>query len=178
MIKIDTFIANDSKNHYSNNIDQLQNEFTNVSNKDILQIIEKNLNSSKGHFLNGAVIIEINNVEITSLFDWDDLNLLWTGFLTMVIDYLNVGFGKSNLSKNDIEWTLERITTKRNNLVAFCSKNSTGSHSKGVCEEKVFIKEVILSAYEYLMLREKDTRTQNLNEMIEKYNQLKQLFKE
>ncbi|MFJ7922360.1 hypothetical protein ACIQ6U_21890 [Lysinibacillus fusiformis] len=96
----------------------------------------------------------------------------------MVIEYLHVGFGKSNLSKNNIEWTLERILTKRNNLITFCSKSRTRGHSKGICEEKEFITEVINRAYEYLTLREKDTRTQNLNEMIEKFHQLKQLNKE
>ncbi|MED3798224.1 hypothetical protein P4604_12645 [Lysinibacillus capsici] len=177
MIKIDTFIAMDLKNHFSENINQLQNEFINIKNKDSLQIIEKNLNQSKGHFLNGAVIVEIDYVQITSLFDWDDLNLLWTGFLTMIIDYLNDGFGKTNLSKNNIEWTLEKIINKRNNLVVFSSKNSMKSRLKGVCEENEFINEVVVSAHDYLTLREKDTRTQNLNEMVEKYNQLKQLIK-
>lgn len=85
---------------------------------------------------------------------------------------------ETNLSKNNIEWTLEKIINKRNNLVVFSSKNSMKSRLKGVCEENEFINEVVVSAHDYLTLREKDTRTQNLNEMVEKYNQLKQLIKE
>ena len=85
---------------------------------------------------------------------------------------------ETNLSKNNIGWTLEKIINKRNNLVVFSSKNSMKSRLKGVCEENEFINEVVVSAHDYLTLREKDTRTQNLNEMVEKYNQLKQLIKE
>ncbi|WP_313894280.1 hypothetical protein [Psychrobacillus sp.] len=181
MIKIDSYIALESLNHYSNEIDQLQNEFINIKNKNTIHILKKNLTKSKGHFLNGAIVIEIDSIQITSLLDWDDLNLLWTGFLTMTIDYLkNDGSGKTVLSKNGLEWSIKRIKTKPQDLIVFSSKNIMSNiknePSKGICIETSFLQEILLSAQEFLDLRKKDSRTQNLNKMIEKYNELKKII--
>ena len=72
MIKIDTFIAIETKHLYSYTIEQLQQEFTSIQHPNALQIIAKNLTRSKGHFLHGAILVEIDDVQITSLLDWDD----------------------------------------------------------------------------------------------------------
>ncbi|MFJ7648881.1 hypothetical protein ACIQ1H_15165 [Lysinibacillus sp. NPDC097279] len=173
MIKIDTFIAIETKSFYSHTVEQLQHEFTSIQSKNALQIISKNLTQSKGHFLHGAIIVEIDGVQITSLFDWDDCDLIWPGFLTMVIDYLQDGFGETAISLNNIQWTLEKIITKPNHLVIFSSKHGTGKITKGVCNEYDFLQAVLLSAHQYLTLRQQDTRTQTLNGMAEKYNYLK-----
>ena len=182
MIKIDSYIALETLNHYSNEIDQLQNEFINIKDKNTIHTIKKNLTKSKGHFLNGAIVIEIDSTQITSLLDWDDLNLLWTGFLTMTIDYLkNDGSGKTVSSKNDLEWYIKRIITKPQNLIVFSAKNNMSNikneASKGICIETVFLQEVLLSAQEFLNLRKIDSRTQNLIEMLDKYNELKKIIK-
>ncbi|MFJ7663344.1 hypothetical protein ACIQXW_13130 [Lysinibacillus sp. NPDC097162] len=173
MIKIDTFIAIETKSFYSHTVEQLHHEFTSIQSKNALQIISKNLTQSKGHFLHGAIIVEIDGVQITSLFDWDDCDLIWPGFLTMVIDYLHDGFGETAISLNDIQWTLEKIITKPNHLVVFSSKHGMGKIIKGVCNENDFLQAVLLSAHQYLSLRQQDTRTQTLNGMAEKYNYLK-----
>lgn len=173
MIKIDTFIAIETKSIYSHTMEQLQQEFTSIQSNDALQILAKNLTKSKGHFLHGAIIVEIDGVPITSLFDWDDCDLLWPGFLTMIIDYLRDGFGETSISLNNIQWTIEKIRTKPNHLVIFSSKRGMGEMSKGMCTEQDFLQAVLFSAHQYLTLRQQDTRTQTLNGMAEKYNYLK-----
>lgn len=175
MIKIDTFIAIETKSFYSQTIEQLQQEFTSIQSNNALQIIAQNLTTSKGHFLHGAIIVEIDDVQITSLFDWDDCDLIWPGFLTMVIDYLHDGFGETATSLNDIQWTLEKILTKPSPLVVFSSKHGRGEITKGVCNEYDFLQAVLLSARQYLTLRQQDTRTHTLNGMAEKYHYLKSL---
>jgi len=177
MIKIDTFIAIETKSLYSHTIEQLQQEFISIQSNDALQILAKNLTKSKGHFLHGAIIVEIDGVQITSLFDWDDCDLIWPGFLTMVIDYLQDGFGETAISLNDIQWTLEKIITKPNHLVIFSSKHGTWKITKGVCNEYDFLQAVLLSAHQYLTLRQQDTRTHTLNGMAEKYKNLSQIVK-
>jgi len=178
MIKIDTFIAIDKKSHYSYTMEQLQQEFISIQSNDALQILAKNLTKSKGHFLHGAIVVEIDGVPITSLFDWDDCDLLWPGFLTMVIDYLRDGFGETSISLNDIQWTLEKIRTKPNHLVIFSSKRGMGAITKGICTEQDFLQAVLFSAHQYLTLRQQDTRTYTLNGMDEKYHFLCQALKQ
>lgn len=145
MIKIDTFIAIETKSFYSQTIEQLQQEFTSIQSNNALQIIAKNLTKSKGHFLHGAIIVEIDGVQITSLFDWDDCDLIWPGFLTMVIDYLHDGFGETATSLNDIQWTLEKILTKPSPLVVFSSKHGRGKSPKEFAMNMTFFKQSYLA---------------------------------
>ncbi|MFD1032818.1 hypothetical protein [Metaplanococcus flavidus] len=113
------------------------------------------------------------------------MDLLWTGLVTMVLDYLqNGGYRESYLSINGLEWSIKKVQAKPKDLLLFHAKRPNAFYdgeigmpvsieNNATLTELEFLHQVVSSAGDFLSLREKDTRTQHLVGFKEKYNELK-----
>lgn len=187
MIEINTYIGRKELGTYEENKEAADAFFVPVTSKEALAVIDSISSRNIDRGLNGAIVIQVDQNKLTTLSDWDDLDLLWTGLVTMGLDYLqNGGYGASYSSINGLEWSIKKVQAKPKNLLLFHSKRpnafddgeietSVLIETKATLSEMEFLHQIVSSAGNFLYLREKDTRTQHLAAFKEKYNELKRL---
>lgn len=190
MVEISTYLGCQDLVSYKEANNSLNDFFISITDEGSLDVISSSRTKNKGHYLNGVIIIKINDMDLTSFSDWDDLDLLWTGLLNMVYDYLQDGeFGATQLSNNGLEWSIRKVPAKPKDLILFHAKKPNAvmdvnmdvfavSEMKATSIEEEFLREVMSSAEEFLHIREIDTRLQNLLEFKDKYRKIKDLISE
>lgn len=187
MLTITTFLARKNLSFYQENKDSAESYFVAITSEDAPSVIQSFSSRDIDRALYGAITIQAAQKYVTTFADWDDLDLIWTGFVTMVLDYLENGeYGTADLSLNGLEWSLSRIQAQPKNLLLFHAKRPNALYdgrtetpasieAKATLDETEFLHELISSADTYLSFREKDTRTQNLVVFKERFIKLKQL---
>ncbi|TWT26031.1 hypothetical protein [Planomicrobium sp. CPCC 101110] len=185
MIEIKTYIGRKDLRTYKKNKDSADAFFVSATSGEALDVIRSISSRNLDRYLNGAIIIKVDQHELTTFSDWDDLDLLWTGLVTMVLEYLqNGGYGATQLSMNGVEWSLKKAQSKTKSLILFHSKRPNAFYdgristpvsleNKAALSEMEFLRKVVSSAEDFWSLREKDTRTQNLAAFAEKHKELK-----
>lgn len=187
MIEINTYIGRKELGTYEENKEAADAFFVPVTSEEALAVIRSISSRNIDRGLNGAIVIQVDQNKLTTLSDWDDLDLLWTGLVIMVLDYLqNGGVGTTYSSINGLEWSIKKVKAKPKDLLLFHSKrpnafydgeieSSVSIETKATLSEMEFFHQVVSSAGNFLYLREKDSRTQHLAAFREKYNELKNL---
>ncbi|WP_203332574.1 hypothetical protein [Planococcus beigongshangi] len=190
MLTITTFLARKNLSYYQENKDSAESYFVAITSEDAPAVIQSFSSRDIDRALYGAITIQAAQKYVTTFADWDDLDLLWTGFVTMVLDYLkNNKYGTADLSLNGLEWSLNRIQTQPKNLLSFHAKRPNAHYdgrtgtpasieTKATLDETEFLHELLDSAGTYLSFREKDTRTQNLIVFKERFIKVKHLVLE
>lgn len=184
MIEINTYMGSRDLTHFEEANNAVCDFFISAADAGALDVVSSSRAKNKGQYLNGAIIIKINNLDLTAFSDWDDLDLLWTGFLNMVYGYLqDGGFGATQLSNNGLEWSIRKVPAKPKTLVLFHAKKPNASmdaavtsEMKATSSEEEFLREVLSSAEEFLRIRESDTRLENLLEFKKKYRKINELI--
>lgn len=189
MIEIETYIGRKDLVSYEENKEAVDTFFIPTTSGEALDVISSTLTKNKGRYLNGSIVIQVDQHKLTTFSDWDDLDLLWTGLVTMVLEYLQNGkYGATHLSNNALEWSIKKLPAKAKNLIQFHVKKpnavldkQTGTfvstETQATLAEEEFLHEIISSADDFWTLRKKDSRTQNLVEFEEKYRELKYLIR-
>lgn len=187
MIEINTYIGRKELGTYEENKEAADAFFVPGTSEEALAVIRSISSRNIDRGLNGAIVIQVDQNKLTTLSDWDDLDLLWTGLVKMVLDYLqNGGYGASYSSMNGLEWSIKKVQAKPKDLLLFHAKRPNAFYdgeigmpvsieNKATLTEMEFLHQVVSSAGNFLSLREKDTRTQHLIGFKEKYNELKRL---
>ncbi|WKA53211.1 hypothetical protein [Planococcus shixiaomingii] len=190
MIEISTYIGRKDLNSYEETKESVDAFFIPVTSEEALDVINSISSRNMDRYLHGSIIIEVDQRKLTTFSDWDDLDLLWTGLLTMVLEYMQNGeYGATQLSMNGLEWSIKKVRAKPKNLILFHSKRPNAffdekistpdsNENKATLGEMEFLRKVVSSAGDFLSLREKDTRTQKLVSFKGMYMELKQLVSE
>lgn len=189
MININTYIGKRDLNSYFEKLPNPELFFININNCGSKELLDRMLSNDKAKSIHGVICIQVNNIDVSTFIDWDDLDLMWTALLTMVCDYINDGnYGETQMFTNGLEWSIKRIKSSPENLILFSVLRNypvfdimpelpVAESLKASCRESVFLKSVAFSGENYIAFRDEDARTHDLNEAKRLLKELKRALK-
>lgn len=189
MITIQTYIGKKDLNPYVEGLSNPELFFTNINNCESKELLRHLLSNNKARFIHGTICIQMNHIDVSTFMDWDDLDLMWTGLLTMVCEYINDGnYGETQMFTNGLEWSIKKIKTSPDNLILFkvlrnypssdiMTDPPTLESMRVSCKESAFLKTVAFSGENYIAFRDEDARSHDLIEAKRLLNELKYALK-
>lgn len=176
MINVQTYLGTKDLDTYFEELSNPENFFINIDEFGSKETLNRMLTKNKGVDLYGVVCIQINDVDVSTFIDWDDVDLMWTALLTMVREYVDDGkYSETQMFTNPLEWSIKKIQSSPKDLVLFrVFRNSAlfdlksdlpvSKETRVTCNEIDFLKAVVIAGEKYIFFREKDTRSHNLME--------------
>lgn len=189
MISIQTYLGKSDLNPYFEKLPNPELFFTNINDHGSRDLLDRMLSNNKAIFIHGVIRIQVNNIDVSTFIDWDDLDLMWTALLTMVCDYIEDGnYGETQMFTNGLEWSIKKIKTSPEDLILFSVLRNyqvfdimpdlpVAESLKASCRESVFLKSVVFSGENYIAFRDEDARSHNLIEVKRLLKELKYALK-